>query len=97
MSKISADYEFFVEKAAPTLVEHGFVDWSMYGKLYSIPSDGVDFLREYPSFSAYGGRLLIGDPEIFSGILPLIFRGDPNFHHRDTIVVGHSAFATLFC
>ncbi|MBC9245133.1 DUF1851 domain-containing protein [Paracoccus sp. 11-3] len=97
MSKISEDYEYYVEKSHPVVFPGDLVDWEKYGKEYLIPPDAVSFLMQYQCFSAYDGRLLVGDPGVFSGILPLIFQGDPDFHHRDTIVVGHSAFGRLYC
>ncbi len=97
MPKISDDYEYYIEKAHPIVFSGVSVDWGKYGEEYLIPPDAVSFLLHYQCFSAYGGRLLIGDPRVFSGILPLIFQRDPDFHHRDTIVIGHSAFGRLYC
>ncbi|WP_299848056.1 T6SS immunity protein Tdi1 domain-containing protein [uncultured Paracoccus sp.] len=97
MVELSEDYEGYVEESRPKLLVGDIVDWSEYRIDYSIPSDSFHFLQAFPSFSAYEGRLLIGDPRIFSGILPLVFQADTELHHRDTIVVGHSAFSRLFC
>lgn len=97
MPALSDDYKYYVDTAKPKRFSGIDIDWQGYGKTYKIPEDGISFLCKYPSFSAHGGRLLVGDPKIFSGVLPLIFGADPDFHHRDTIVIGHSAFGSLFC
>lgn len=97
MPSLSDDYQYYVEQSQPRRFSGSGIDWKEYGRLYNIPEDSATFLFEYPSFSAYGGRLLIGDPTKFAGVLPLIFGADPDLHHRDTIAIGHSAFDQLLC
>ena len=92
MSGLTDDYEYYVEQAKPHRFPGTDVDWEEYARLYDIPEDGLAFLREYPSFSAYGGRLLVGDPGKLAGVLPLIFGADPDLHHRDTIAIGYSSW-----
>jgi hypothetical protein len=97
MSPLNEDYAFFSDKMKPVCFPAEPPNWEAVGRQYNVPQDAVEFLTHHGSFSAYGGRLLFGDPKRFSGVLPLIFGADADFSHSDTIVIGYSAFGKLRC
>lgn len=62
-----------------------------------LPASFMAFLRKYGFGDYFNRRLQYCDPSEFSEILALVFGADPDFSHKDCVVVGYSAFGRLIC
>jgi len=62
-----------------------------------LPQPIMDFLKVHGFESFHNGLFQMCDPQIMRPLLAMIFKGDKDFHHRDCLVIGYTAFGQLIC